>query len=279
MLRTIKTVSIVLAALASVPAHALIAPDMTRDRQALPVASELVDDAPTLAPLAFVKFCMNSAARCDQPAGASQISLNAERWQVLQTVNAIVNARIAPNQYKGAYDWSLETRYGNCNDYAVQKRQELIDRGFPVGALSLAAVITPMGEGHLILTVRTDRGDFVLDNLRQPIVAWNRTGYRWLSRQSAENPKFWVKVAGGRAPQIRMAAKAKPTPSPSAPLDIRPPLDRVPAQDRGLEVEAADTPVASAAEPASMADAFPLQLRSAFSVEQDDTLDAWQMRL
>ncbi len=277
MLRVVKTVSIVFAVLTSAPAFALTAPETLRNRADLPVALELADDAPTLAPLAFVKFCMNSAAHCDQQSDSTRVALNQERWQEMQTVNAMVNARIAPNAAKGGYDWSLDTRYGNCNDYAVQKRQELIARGFPVGALSLAAVVTGMGEGHLILTVRTDRGDFVLDNLRQPIVAWNRTGYRWLSRQSAENPKFWVKVGGGRAPQIQVAAQQKPAAAPSAPLDIRPSLGRDAQAKRSAPVQAPILPVATV-EGDTLAEAIPLRLRSTFD-SQDNSLDNWQMRL
>ena len=30
------------------------------------------------------------------------------------------------------------------------------------------------GEGHAVLTVKTDRGDFVLDNLTDEILPWNR---------------------------------------------------------------------------------------------------------
>ena len=43
------------------------------------------------------------------------------------------------------------------------------------------------GEGHAVLTVKTDRGDFVLDNLTDEIRPWNATGYIY-KRQAQEIP-------------------------------------------------------------------------------------------
>ena len=88
---------------------------------------------------------------------------------------------------------------GDCNEFAVQKRHELIARGWPAAALALTVVKTSWGEGHLIVTVRTDQGDLVLDNLRSDIVPWQRAGYHWIMRQSERNPQFWVDLEGGRA--------------------------------------------------------------------------------
>ena len=34
----------------------------------------------------------------------------------------------------------------------------------------------------------------MLDNLRPEIIAWNRTGYRWLKRQSFADPRRWVSI-------------------------------------------------------------------------------------
>ena len=56
---------------------------------------------------------------------------------------------------------------------------------------------TPAGVGHLVLTVRTDRGDLVLDNRRPNVVAWQLTGYVWTMRQSERNPRYWVEINQG----------------------------------------------------------------------------------
>lgn len=67
--------------------------------------------------------------------------------------------------------------------------------------LSLAVVQLPDGRGHLVLTVRTDRGDLVLDNLSGRVTAADETNYTWLKRQSAIHPTLWVRI-GANSPQV-----------------------------------------------------------------------------
>jgi predicted transglutaminase-like cysteine proteinase len=45
---------------------------------------------------------------------------------------------------------------------------------------------------HAVLTVRTDRGEFILDNETPEILFWYETKYRYLTRQSATDPNVWV---------------------------------------------------------------------------------------
>ena len=130
--------------------------------------------------------------------------MSPDTWAILHTVNARVNYGIRADASKGAFDWSLNTVRGNCNDYAVQKRKALMDAGFPMAALSLSVVKTGTGEGHLVLTVRTSAGDFVLDNLRNTILPWTSTGYHWIIVQSNASPLRWVHVKS--APLVAKAA-------------------------------------------------------------------------
>jgi len=53
-------------------------------------------------------------------------------------------------------------------------------------------VIDAKNEGHAVLTVRSDRGDLVLDNTDNRIRLWHETGYRFLMRQSFANPMQWM---------------------------------------------------------------------------------------
>jgi len=53
-------------------------------------------------------------------------------------------------------------------------------------------------EGHTILTAKTDRGDFVLDNLADQVRPWDVTGYNFLKRQSQQNPNIWVSINARR---------------------------------------------------------------------------------
>ena len=60
-------------------------------------------------------------------------------------------------------------------------------------------VIGRQGDGHAVLTVKTDHGDFVLDNMRDDIPS--RLGEDGLSlrskRQSQEDQNRWVALDGG----------------------------------------------------------------------------------
>jgi hypothetical protein len=86
------------------------------------------------------------------------------------------------------------------------KRKLLIEGGWPKSALMMTVVIDHNGGGHLILTVQTDQGDLILDNMRDDIVAWDRTGYRFVKRQSARNQNEWVSVQVPGDPKTVAAA-------------------------------------------------------------------------
>ncbi|WP_163579344.1 transglutaminase-like cysteine peptidase, partial [Klebsiella pneumoniae] len=83
---------------------------------------------------------------------------------------------------------------GDCKIYALYKRKLLLDAGFPRQALLMTIVRDLNDEGHTILTVKTDRGDFVLDNLADQVRPWDVTGYNFLKRQSQQNPNIWVSI-------------------------------------------------------------------------------------
>jgi predicted transglutaminase-like cysteine proteinase len=50
------------------------------------------------------------------------------------------------------------------------------------------------GEGHAILTIKTDKGDFIMDNMNSKVQPWTSTGYKYIKRQSQENPNRWVSL-------------------------------------------------------------------------------------
>ena len=90
---------------------------------------------------------------------------------------------------------------GDCEDYALLKRKMLMDKGVDASDLLLTVVLQPNGEGHAVLTVRTDHGDFVLDNMTNRVLGWNQTGYTFLRMQDPRNPQQWVAtMAGGILP-------------------------------------------------------------------------------
>lgn len=149
----------------------------------------------TIAPLAFVKFCMKNAAECEAKTSASsEVEFTLKE---LDAINRQVNDEISPRRKPTdplASSWTVSPSSGDCNDYAVTKRSRLIAAGWPSERLRLAAVITPTGQGHLVLVARINGGDMVLDNLSTAVTLWQDTKYDWMSMQSAENPRYWVAV-------------------------------------------------------------------------------------
>jgi predicted transglutaminase-like cysteine proteinase len=91
--------------------------------------------------------------------------------------------------------WLIAPRIGECHDYAVTKRHELLERGWPSRSLLLAEVVVPWGEHHLVVIVRTDKGDLVLDNLNAGIRPWSNTPYKWVRIQSPGDPNLWMTIA------------------------------------------------------------------------------------
>jgi len=54
------------------------------------------------------------------------------------------------------------------------------------------------GDGHAVLTVKTDKGEFVLDNQNEDVLLWSETGYRFVKRQSQMDPNVWVALGDPR---------------------------------------------------------------------------------
>ena len=50
------------------------------------------------------------------------------------------------------------------------------------------------GLGHAVLTVVTDKGDFILDNKVNAVLAWVDTGYSFVKRQSRTQDDQWVRL-------------------------------------------------------------------------------------
>jgi predicted transglutaminase-like cysteine proteinase len=164
----------------------------------------IVDASPTLAPFQHVRFCLRYPSDCkSNSAENARIDLSAETSELLTRVNHDVNISIAPllKSYGSNLEdgWAIAPGSGDCNDYAVTKRHELLENGLPSKALRLSVVKTTSGIGHLVLVVVTTKGDLVLDNLTEVIRPWQSTDYHWLKIQSATDSKFWYEI---KAPTV-----------------------------------------------------------------------------
>jgi predicted transglutaminase-like cysteine proteinase len=175
---------------------------------AIPASSYAPVGGPTPIPHGWIDFCGRRPEECKVPAlPAVDVVLTPKIWRVLDRVNREVNAYIIPvsnfdhwGTMVDHWDYPVDGK-GDCKIYALYKRKLLMEAGFPRQALLMTIVRDLHGEGHAILTVKTDKGDYILDNLVNTVRPWDVTGYDFFSRQSQENPNVWLAI-GSQAVMI-----------------------------------------------------------------------------
>jgi predicted transglutaminase-like cysteine proteinase len=155
-------------------------------------------------PIGYAMFCSNQPSECSGKGSKNaRVALDAGRLTELDLVNRDVNARIAPvtdeELYGVAERWSYPVDRGDCEDYVLLKRRILMDAGWDPATLLITVVRDLKGAGHAVLTVVTDRGDYVLDNQQDGVMLWQQTGYEFVKRQAQTDPKSWVFVGAGSA--------------------------------------------------------------------------------
>ena len=151
----------------------------------------------TLPPVGFVQFCVSNPLDCKGKGGKTfKLAMSPERWNLIYQVNTYVNGKIAPISDQDLYGeperWAYPVDAGDCEDYLLLKKRSLQELGFPPEALLITVVLDEKNEGHAVLTVTTDGGDFILDNRRNDVLRWSDTNYTFLKRQSHGDPVQWV---------------------------------------------------------------------------------------
>lgn len=177
---------------------------MTSQSMALAGLSPMKTIGLTSSPIGHVQFCKNYPSECkthQRPQSVVQIDENS--WRDLVQINAHFNKSIEPvtdqDQYRTAEYWAYPGQRGDCEDYVLAKRKALINRGWPASALLITVVREPNGTGHAVLTVRTDKAEFILDNQDPRILPWKRTVYQYVKRQSARHAGRWDSIRDLRA--------------------------------------------------------------------------------
>ena len=133
---------------------------------------------------------------------AATIQLTPKTWAQINEINLRINRSIAQRTDLEIYGrdevWAtpLEDgqRFGDCEDFVLEKRRALIAEGFPPKALSIAVVLTPRNERHAVLLVNGEAGEYVLDNMNSWVTPWDKTQYRWRERQVAGSANHWAGV-------------------------------------------------------------------------------------
>lgn len=227
------------------PGAALLAPSPH------PSSSWLPSTGPAQPIRAWFGLCERHPEECLQdPEEARRVVLTPAVWDLLHDVNSSVNGAITPmtdTLHHGVIDqWDFPTNgVGDCEDYQLLKRRFLINAGLPRRAMRMTVVIDELGEGHAVLTVRTDRGDFLLDNKTNAILRWDETTYTFVKRESGRTGA-WVSL-GNAVPAPQVAA-AEP-PRASAQVASAEPL-QAPTQNAAAEPSRPSLPQqAAAAEP------------------------------
>jgi predicted transglutaminase-like cysteine proteinase len=166
----------------------------------------------TSVPVGWVDFCIAQPKECAMTRlRPSVVTITDERWSELLKIDMLANHTIygvADNDHYGIYKlgiinwWTYpDDGKGNCNDYVLLKKKLLVEAGWPASSLLLTVVLDHENEGHLVLTVRTDRGDLILDNMVDDVKRWNTTGYTFIKRQSTADPNTWQRLEPGKSPQ------------------------------------------------------------------------------
>jgi predicted transglutaminase-like cysteine proteinase len=199
---TLMVAAVAAAMLAGLPeAWANVSPSVHVDESKASLSADR--QAPT--PTAWLDFCRRNPAACrpSEWPGAS-LALSGAVLAAIRTVNAEVNATITPatdrELYGEAEHWTLPSAgRGDCEDVALLKRERLMALGIPSSVLLMTIVRDRQGAGHAVLTVVTDRGDFILDNQTDAVTPWYETGHRFLMRQSRTDPHRWQALGNARS--------------------------------------------------------------------------------
>ena len=160
--------------------------------------------ASSRAPIGWTEFCAENRQECNtKPMEARDVVLTPTAWRDLVRVNRWVNTKIKPltdMEHWGVVErWSYpDDGYGDCEDYVLLKRRMLMHAGWPRQALLITVVRDQRGDGHAVLTVKTDKGEFILDNQVEEILLWSESSYRFVKRQSQTDPNVWVALGDNR---------------------------------------------------------------------------------
>ncbi len=143
------------------------------------------------------RLCQQYAWAC---ASRGSVSLSpGQEMKIVQRVNRQVNSTTRSvtdqSQYRAREWWALPTsRGGDCEDFALLKKRELINAGLDPKKLLIATVLDTQRNAHAVLVYRSSVGDLILDNLTNRIKPWGATNYLFLRMQDPKRPQRWVGV-------------------------------------------------------------------------------------
>ncbi|WP_420797378.1 transglutaminase-like cysteine peptidase [Aminobacter anthyllidis] len=156
----------------------------------------------TSQPIGHYELCKRLPEECAiRSSDQTPLKLSKQLLQRLEKLTVSVNQAVKPMNDIDIYGkdeyWAYPDKLGDCEDYVLRKRRVLMQEGISPSNLLITVLRKPDGEGHAVLSVRTDQGDFVLDNLSDSVVPWDETGYTFLKRQANDHTGRWVTILEG----------------------------------------------------------------------------------
>ncbi|WP_202899087.1 transglutaminase-like cysteine peptidase [Ahrensia sp. 13_GOM-1096m] len=151
-------------------------------------------------PFGHYEYCKRGGSHCGSQRAVAPAQMTESRWAKIRRINTAVNKQIKPvldinsrgvNEY-----WEVPKSQGDCEDYALLKRSRMMAAGFKASQLPLTKVRLPNGQAHIVLIVRTNQGDYMLDNLSNRVQPVSKVRYRFLSMQASNNANNWLTING-----------------------------------------------------------------------------------
>lgn len=211
MRATIRNATKIASVIVAITAAGVLTPAFGQTREKLLYVSVGENSRP---PIGWVQFCQDRPWECrTERSEPRDVDLTPAARKEMERVNRFVNERIKPltdlEHYGVIEKWTYpEDGYGDCEDYVLLKRRMLMQLGWPREALLITVVRDKKGDGHSVLTVRTNKGEFILDNQVEEVLPWYQTGYRYTKRQSQSDPNIWVSLGDDR-PTPYVASQAR----------------------------------------------------------------------
>ncbi len=135
-----------------------------------------------------------------------RLILDSTAWNAIKDVQKSGNAQIRwvsdQDTWGQQEKWAFPKETGrtsveDCDGFTLWKMRELMRRGFPAGVLLFTICRTETGEGHAVLCVATDHGDYLLDNRYARVMSYDdmlRQGYKFLYRSKGKLTGRWDKI-------------------------------------------------------------------------------------
>ena len=169
--------------------------------------SAMVTGALTSQPIGHLEFCKREPRECSvRSRNETPLIMSDELLRRLQALTVSINKAVKPKSDLELYGqdeyWTYPVYAGDCEDYALAKRRVLLGDGVSASNLLLTVLRGPNGDGHAVLTVRTNIGDVILDNLTDSVLNWDEAEYIYLKRQATNHTGRWVSIREGDAPLV-----------------------------------------------------------------------------